>query len=76
MSAHPPTRQRWLPRRANTIRWQIEERRGTERLDGHGISFGEEPPACGRIGGGSVNEKGLIQMVVTIEDPLMPGSEC
>lgn len=59
-----------------TIRWQIEERRGTERLDDDGISFSEEPPACGRIGGGSVIEEGRIQMVVTIDDPLMPGSEC
>lgn len=59
-----------------TIRWQIEERRGTESLDDDGISFSEDPPTCGRIGGGSVIEEGRIQMVVTIDDPLMPGSEC
>lgn len=59
-----------------SIRWQIEERRGTESLDDDGISFSEKPPACGRIGGGSVIEEGRIQMVVTIDDPLMPDSEC
>lgn len=59
-----------------TIRWQIEERRGTESLDDDGIRFSEDPPTCGRIGGGSVIEEGRIQMVVTIDDPRMPGSEC
>jgi hypothetical protein len=59
-----------------TIRWQIEDRRGTESLDDDAIRFSEEPPGCGRIGGGSVMEDGRIQLVVTIDDPLMPGSEC
>lgn len=59
-----------------TIRWQIEERRGTESLDDDQISFSEDAPTCGRIGGGSVIEEGRIQMVVTIDDPLMAGSEC
>lgn len=59
-----------------TIRWQIEERRGTESLDDDTLSFSVDAPTCGRIGGGSVIEEGRIQMVVTIDDPLMPGSEC
>lgn len=59
-----------------TIRWQIEERGGTESLDDDVIRFSEDAPPCGRIGGGSVIEEGRIQMVVTIDDPLMPGSGC
>jgi hypothetical protein len=59
-----------------TIRWQIEERRGTESLEDDTLSFSDDAPTCGRIGGGSVMEEGRIQMVVTIDDPLMPGSEC
>lgn len=58
------------------IRWQIEDRRGTESFDDDAMRFSEEPPACGRIGGGSVIEEGRIQLVVTIDDPLTPGSEC
>ncbi|HSK47856.1 MAG TPA: hypothetical protein VLA05_07625 [Coriobacteriia bacterium] len=59
-----------------TIHWQIEDRRGTESRDDDAIRFSDEPPGCGRIGGGSVVEDGRIQLVVTIDDPLMPGSEC
>ncbi|MDQ3688947.1 MAG: hypothetical protein M3406_02730 [Chloroflexota bacterium] len=59
-----------------TIRWQIEDGRGTEGFDDNETRFSEEPPACGKIDGGSVVEEGRIQMVVTINDPLMPGSEC
>jgi hypothetical protein len=59
-----------------TIRWQIEERRGTETLDDDQLTFSDEPPSCGRIAAGSVIEDGRIQMVVTINDPLMPVSQC
>jgi len=57
-----------------TIRWQIEERHGTESLDDDTLSLSDDAPTCGRIGGGSVIEEGRIQMVIA--DPLMPGSEC
>jgi hypothetical protein len=59
-----------------TIRWQIEERQGTETLDDDQLTFSEDPPTCGKIAAGSVIEDGRIQMVVTINDPLTPGSEC
>lgn len=59
-----------------TIRWQIEDRAGTEASDDDATRFTDEPPACGNIEGGSVIEEGRIQMVVMIDDPLTPGSEC
>lgn len=59
-----------------TIRWQIEDGRGTESFEDNLTRFSDVPPACGEIGGGSVIEEGHIQMVVTIDDPLTPGSEC
>jgi hypothetical protein len=58
------------------VRWQIEDRGGTEGSDDDEISFGEKAPACGKIGGGSVIEEGRIQMVVVLDDPSTPGSEC
>jgi len=59
-----------------TIRWQIEDRGGTEAFDDDATRFSEDPPACGKIEGGSVFEEGRIQMVVTIDDPRTAGSEC
>lgn len=59
-----------------TIRWQIEDGRGTEAFDDNETRFSDEPPECGDIDGGSVIDEGRIQMVVTIDDPLTPGSEC
>jgi hypothetical protein len=58
------------------IRWQIEVRGGTQSGDDDEISFSEEAPPCGKIGGGSVIEEGRIQMVVVLDDPSTPGSEC
>lgn len=58
------------------IRWQIEDRGGTQSGDDDEISFSEEAPPCGKIGGGSVIEEGRIQMVVVLDDPSTPGSEC
>jgi hypothetical protein len=58
------------------IRWQIEDRGGTRSRDDDEISFSEEAPPCGKIGGGSVIEEGRIQMVVVLDDPSTPGSEC
>lgn len=59
-----------------TIRWQIEDRGGTESSDDDEITFSEEAPPCGETGGGSVFDEGRIQMVVVIDDPSTPGSEC
>lgn len=59
-----------------TIRWQIEDRRGTENPDDDELTFSEAAPPCGRIGGGSVIEESRIQLVVTLNDPRTPGSEC
>lgn len=58
------------------IRWQIEDRGGTQSSDDDEISFSDEAPPCGKIGGGSVIEQGRIQMVVVTDDPSTPGSEC
>jgi len=58
------------------IRWQIEARGGTQSSDDDQISFSDEAPPCGKIGGGSVIEEGRIQMVVVLDDPSTPGSEC
>lgn len=59
-----------------TIRWQIEAHGGTQSGDDDEITFSEEAPPCGKIGGGSVIEEGLIQMVVVLDDPSTPGSQC
>lgn len=59
-----------------TIRWQIEDRGGTEVFDDDETRFTEEAPDCGAVEAGSVIEAGRIQMVVTMNDPLTPGSEC
>ncbi len=58
------------------IRWQIEARGGTQSSDDDEITFSEEAPPCGKIGGGSVIEEGRIQLVVILDDPSTPGSEC
>jgi len=58
------------------VRWQIEARGGTKSTDDDQISFSEVAPLCGKIGGGSVIEKGRIQMVVVLDDPSTPGSGC
>lgn len=58
------------------IRWQIENRGGTQSTADDEITFSEEAPSCGKIGGGSVIEEGRIQMVVVLNDPSTPGSEC
>jgi hypothetical protein len=59
-----------------TIRWQIEDRGGTEAFDDDETRFSEEAPDCGAIEAGGVFEAGRIQMVVTMNDPLTPGSAC
>ena len=59
-----------------TIRWQIEDRGGTEAFDDDETRFTEEAPDCGVVEAGSVIEAGRIQMVVMMDDPLTPGSEC
>jgi hypothetical protein len=58
------------------VRWQIEDRGGTQSSDDDEISFSEKAPPCGKIGGGSVIEEGRIQMVVVLDDPSTPGSDC
>lgn len=58
------------------VRWQIEDRGGTQSSNDDEISFSEKAPPCGKIGGGSVIEEGRIQMVVVLDDPSTPGSEC
>ena len=58
------------------IRWQVEDRGGTEAFDDDETRFTEEAPDCGAVAGGSVIEAGRIQMVVMMNDPLTPGSEC
>ncbi|MEO8251510.1 MAG: hypothetical protein ABI578_03445 [Chloroflexota bacterium] len=58
------------------IRWQIEDRAGTLSSADDEITFSEEAPPCGKIGGGSVIEEGRIQLVVVLDDPSTPGSEC
>jgi hypothetical protein len=58
------------------VRWQIEDRGGTQSSHDDEITFSEKAPPCGKIGGGSVIEEGRIQMVVVLDDPSTPGSEC
>lgn len=58
------------------VRWQIEDRAGTEDSGDDASRLSDEAPPCGSIAAGSVSEEGLIQFVVEIDDPLTPGSEC
>lgn len=58
------------------VRWQVEHRHGTDTLADDDTTFTDVAPACGSIAGGSVLEPGQIQMVVVIDDPLTPGSDC
>lgn len=59
-----------------SIRWQIENRGGSESADDYETTFSEEPPPCGEIDAGMVFEEGRIQMVVVLDDPSTPGSRC
>ncbi len=54
------------------VRWQIEDRGGTQAADDDEIIFSHVAPPCGKIGGGSVVEDGRIQMVVVLDDPSTP----
>lgn len=45
-------------------------------MDDDRIEFTDQAPVCGDIGGGSVIDEGLIQMVVVIDDPSVPSSSC
>lgn len=62
--------------RGYSVRWQIEDRSGTESFDDDIMRFSDAPPACGVIETGSVVGNDRIQMVVTINDPTRPESEC
>jgi len=58
------------------ITWQLEDRAGTEATDDDHVALSNDTPTCGSIAGGSVVEVGGVQLVVLIDDPLTPGSEC
>jgi hypothetical protein len=59
-----------------SIRWQIEDRLGTKSFDDDVMRFSEAPPPCGVIESGAVVGNDRIQMVVTLNDPTRPESEC
>lgn len=58
------------------IRWQVESRGGTESTEDDEITFSDFAPSCGAIAGGSVIDEGQMQLLVVLDDPSTPGSEC
>jgi hypothetical protein len=59
------------------VRWQIEDHHGVTGMgDGYEVRFSDTPPACGVVDAGAVVERGLIHLVVELNNPSVPGSAC
>lgn len=59
------------------VRWQVENYHGVAGMgDNYESTVSAIAPACGLVEGGGVVDRGLIQLVVTIDDPAFPDSAC
>jgi hypothetical protein len=59
------------------VRWQIENYHGVTGMgDNYASTVSETAPECGLVEGGGVVDRGLIQLVVRVNDPSFPDSAC